>query len=156
MKIDYDELCDFYISICNMIFTEIDVFYPNTYEDTVVKYSEEYLKAYSYLQRAGLRLEQIKDIKLHNGRIYALLKNGFIKVYDLKLREINKREFKFAIFSNIIARGDKLYIFEKTGYIIETDLNLGNERILKASEITDKSFASSNAFYYDNKMISIE
>ena len=63
MKIDYDELCDFYISICNMIFTEIDVFYPNTYEDTVVKYSEEYLKAYSYLQRAGLRLEQIKDMK---------------------------------------------------------------------------------------------
>lgn len=63
MKIDYDELCDFYISICNMIFTEIDVFYPNTYEDMVVKYSEEYLKAYSYLQRAGLRLEQIKDMK---------------------------------------------------------------------------------------------
>ena len=100
--------------------------------------------------------EQIKDIKLHNGRIYVLLKNGFIKVYDLNLREIGKREFKFAIFSNIIARGNKLYIFEKTGYIIETDLNLGNERILKASEITDKSFASSNAFYYDNKMISIE
>ena len=63
MKIDYDELCDFYISICNMIFTEIDAFYPNTYEDLVVEYSDEYLKAYSYLQRAGLRLEQIKDMK---------------------------------------------------------------------------------------------
>ena len=63
MKIDYDELCDFYISICNMIFTEIDVFYPNTYEDMVVKYSEEYLKAYSYLQRAGLRLEEVKEMK---------------------------------------------------------------------------------------------
>lgn len=63
MKIDYDEICDFYISICNMIFTEIDVFYPNTYEDMTVKYSDEYLKAYSYLQRAGWRLEQIKDMK---------------------------------------------------------------------------------------------
>lgn len=63
MKIDYDELCDFYISICNMIFTEIDTFYPNTYEDMVVKYSEEYLKAYSYLQRAGLRLEEVKEMK---------------------------------------------------------------------------------------------
>ena len=49
MKIDYDEICDFYISIYNMIFTEIDTFYPNTYEDMVVKYSDEYLKAYSYL-----------------------------------------------------------------------------------------------------------
>lgn len=63
MKIDYDEICDFYISICNMIFTEIDVFYPNTYEDMVVKYSDEYLKAYSYLQRAGWRLEEVKDMK---------------------------------------------------------------------------------------------
>ena len=63
MKIDYDEICDFYISICNMIFTEIDVFYPNTYEDMVVKYSDEYLKAYSYLQRAGWRLEEIKEMK---------------------------------------------------------------------------------------------
>ena len=61
--INYDELCDFYISICNMIFTEIDTFYPNTYEDMVVKYSEEYLKAYSYLQRAGLRLEEVKEMK---------------------------------------------------------------------------------------------
>lgn len=63
MKIDYDELCDFYISICNMIFTEIDTFYPNTYEDMVVKYSDEYLKAYSYLQRAGWRLEEVKEMK---------------------------------------------------------------------------------------------
>lgn len=46
-----------------MIFTEIDTFYPNTYEDMVVKYSEEYLKAYSYLQRAGLRLEEVKEMK---------------------------------------------------------------------------------------------
>lgn len=61
--INYDELCDFYISIYNMIFTEIDTFYPNTYEDMVVKYSEEYLKAYSYLQRAGLRLEEVKEMK---------------------------------------------------------------------------------------------
>lgn len=63
MKIDYDEICDFYISIYNMIFTEIDTFYPNTYEGMVVKYSEEYIKAYSYLQRAGWRLEEVKDMK---------------------------------------------------------------------------------------------
>lgn len=100
--------------------------------------------------------EQLKDIKLHNGRVYALLKNGFIKIFDLDLKEQAKREFKFAIYSNIIAKGDKIYIFEKTGYIIQTDLNLQNERILKAGEITNKSFAADSAFYYDNKMISVE
>ena len=63
MKIDYGELCDFYISIYDMIFTEIDTFYPNTYEGMVVKYSEEYLKAYSYLQRAGWRLEEVMNMK---------------------------------------------------------------------------------------------
>lgn len=99
---------------------------------------------------------QIRDMKLYKDRIYVLLKNGFIKIFDLNLQEISQREFKYAIFSNIIAKGDKIYIFEKTGYVIETDLDLQNERILEADEITEKSFASDSAFYHDNKMISVE
>lgn len=98
----------------------------------------------------------IKDLTLHNERIYMLLKNGFIKVFDLDLKELFEREFKYAIYSNVIAKGNKMYFYEKTGYIIETDLDLQNERVLKAGEITSKSFAAHNAFYYDNKMISVE
>lgn len=100
--------------------------------------------------------EQIKDIKLYKDRIYVLLKNGFIKIFDLNLNELASREFSFAIYSNIIIKNDTIYIFEKTGYIIQTDLNLKNEKILKASEITNKSFANQSGFYFDNKLIRID
>ena len=63
MDFDYEKLCDFYGGIYATIFKEIDVFYPNTYEGLTVRYSEEYLKAYGYLQRAGWRLEEVRDMK---------------------------------------------------------------------------------------------
>lgn len=100
--------------------------------------------------------DDIKDVTLYKGRLYVSLKDGFIKVLNLELKELIKREFRFAIFSNIIAKNDKLYLFEKTGYIIEVDTQLQNERIYKASPITDKSFAGSNAFYYDDKIINLD
>lgn len=98
----------------------------------------------------------IKDITLYDGRLYVSLKDGFIKVLDLELKELIKREFQFAIFSNIIAKNDAIYLFEKTGYIIEVDKELQNERIYKATPIKNKSFATKDAFYYDNKMIDLK
>lgn len=98
----------------------------------------------------------IKDITLYNGRLYVSLKDGFIKVLDLELKELIGREFEFAIFSNIIAKHDHLYLFEKTGYIIEIDTQLQNERIYKATPIKNKSFAGKDAFYYDDKMIDLK
>lgn len=63
MKVNYYELVNFYTVIYNTIFNEIDLLYPNKYEGLIVKYSDEYLKAYGYLQRAGWRLEEVRDME---------------------------------------------------------------------------------------------
>ena len=135
MKIDYDELCDFYISICNMIFTEIDVFYPNTYEDTVVKYSEEYLKAYSYLQRAGLRLEQIKDMKQYYDEEdfkYFGLENLYIVRNKIE-HYLNDVEIEFA---------DSVYTYNQYDDIYAD---------FKKERLTTK--ASEKVAYYETKLL---
>ncbi len=100
---------------------------------------------------------QIKDVIAYQNKIYILLKDGNIEITDLDLQPINKKEFKFAIFSNVIPKGDYLYIFEKTGYLIKTDLNLNNSKIIELNnEIEDKSFAGKDAFYYDNKVLKLD
>ena len=63
MKIDYEEVCNFYGGICNAIFNEIDIFYPNKYEGLTVKYSDEYLKAYSHLHNIVLQLDELHNMK---------------------------------------------------------------------------------------------
>lgn len=60
MKIDYEEMVNHFTNIYQTIFTEINVLYPNLYEGMIIKYSDEYLKAYSWLQRAGWRLEEME------------------------------------------------------------------------------------------------
>lgn len=99
---------------------------------------------------------QIKDVLSYQNKIFIFLKDGNIEVTDLELNSLAKKEFKFAIFSNIIPSGDNLYIFEKTGYLIKTDLDLKNSEVIELnSEIKDKSFAGKRAFYYDDKILEI-
>ncbi|ANE36161.1 putative lipoprotein, putative beta-barrel assembly machinery complex lipoprotein BamB [Campylobacter iguaniorum] len=100
---------------------------------------------------------QIKDVILYKNRIYVLLKDGFIEAMDLNLNSIAKTEFKFAIFSNIIPKGDYLYIIEKTGYLLKTNLDLTSQEVIELNgEIEDKSFASKNTFYYDDKILKLD
>ncbi|PSM52318.1 putative beta-barrel assembly machinery complex lipoprotein BamB [Campylobacter blaseri] len=102
-------------------------------------------------------LEDIKIIFRYQDRIYLFRKDGVIKVFDLDLNEIANNKFKFAIYTNAAISGNSLYIFEKMGYVIKTDLNLQNPEIFKLSdEISKKSFVTKDRFYYDNKSLELK
>lgn len=101
--------------------------------------------------------EDIKQVILYANRIYALLKDGQILIFDNDLNQISQTNFEYAIFSNIIPKGEKLYIFEKTGYLIKTDLDLKNPEIYEMDgEIDEKSFAGKKAFYQGNLFMNIK
>ena len=52
---------------------------------------------------------------------------------------------------------DSIYIFEKTGYLIKTDLNLENAQIYKLNdELSRLSFASIENFYHKDKFIKLK
>ena len=65
MKINYKELCDFYQDIIWKIFNCLNKDSPAVYdkENHNLKYSEEYLHAYGYLQRAEWRLSDTEEMK---------------------------------------------------------------------------------------------
>lgn len=100
---------------------------------------------------------QIKDVLIYAGRIYIFLKDGMVEILDLELNKMGSQNFKFAIFAGVIPKDDKLYIFEKTGYMFITDLDLQNAQIVELdSEISKKSFTGANAFYYDNEILELK
>ncbi|QKF64158.1 hypothetical protein [Campylobacter corcagiensis] len=101
-------------------------------------------------------IDTIKDIFLYQDRLYLFSKDGTAKVYDLALNKLNEEKFRFAQFSNIIAKGNKLYIFERQGYMIVTDLNLKNRQIFELDgDIDETNFASENVFYHGDEYIEI-
>jgi len=99
---------------------------------------------------------EIKDVLVHNDEIYIFKKDGTIVRTDLMLKEQNKVNFKFAIFSAATIINNKLYVIEKTGYVIKTNLDLIGAEIYEFSdEIKDKSFMGNGAFYYDNEYVNL-
>lgn len=100
---------------------------------------------------------QIKDVLIYSNRIYLFLKDGMVEILDLELNKLGSKNFKFAIFSGVIPKNDKLYIIEKTGYMFVTDLNLENLEIIELdSEINKKSFTGVDAFYYDDEILELK
>lgn len=65
MKIEYKELCDFYGKIIKKIFNCLNNDSPAVYdeENHNFKYSDEYLNAYGYLQRAEWRLWDTEEME---------------------------------------------------------------------------------------------
>ncbi|MCI6989803.1 MAG: PQQ-like beta-propeller repeat protein [Campylobacter sp.] len=101
--------------------------------------------------------DDIKVIDEFNGKFYIFSNDGSARVYDSNLNLLNSNKFKFAIFSNVIINQNGVYILEKTGYIIKTDLNLQNPQIFEIDdEVDDRTFASKDKFYIGDKFIKID
>lgn len=111
MKINYYEMVNFYTGIYNTIFNEITTKYPNNFEGLVVKYSDEYLKAYSYLQRAGQRLEEVRDMeKYYNEDDFRYF--GLEHLYNVRNRisdYVNNTHFEFSEMVYQYDRFDEVY-----------------------------------------------
>lgn len=100
---------------------------------------------------------EIKDVVINGEHVYILLKDGKIVLSDLNLKKIKDAYFKFAIFSSATVYNGSLYIMEKTGYLIKTDLALDNAKIYELSdEVESQIFAGSKEFYYDDYSLELK
>ena len=100
---------------------------------------------------------EIKDVVINGEHVYILLKDGKIVLSDLNLKKIKDAYFKFAIFSSATVYNGSLYIMEKTGYLIKTDLALENAKIYELSdEVESQIFAGAKEFYYDDYSLELK
>ncbi|MDR2635204.1 MAG: PQQ-like beta-propeller repeat protein [Campylobacteraceae bacterium] len=100
--------------------------------------------------------EDIKDALVSDERVFVFTKDGRVLLCDLELKVLSEKKFPFAIFAAVAAK-NKLYILEKRGYLIKSDLELKEFEIFEfTSQIDDFLFMTKDAIFYKNKFYILE
>ncbi|MDD5156755.1 hypothetical protein [Sulfurimonas sp.] len=88
--------------------------------------------------------------------IFITTKQGEVISLTPELKENAKIKFPFAHLLGIVNSGDKLYLLEKSGYVIEVAKNLLEYRVYKVSIDDGYIYLSGKVFYINNQYISAE
>lgn len=97
----------------------------------------------------------VKDVIVLENRIFVFTKDGRIILTDADLKVLKERKFPFATFAGTI-HGTYVYMIEKGGYIIATDLDLISTNIYKLpDEIETHIFTTGDTLYYKNRFFKL-
>lgn len=88
--------------------------------------------------------------------IFVATKQGEIISLTPELQQNAKVKFPFAHFLGMIVSGDKLYVLEKEGFLIELSKDLSKSLIHKVSLEEGYVFIDGKIFYVDDEYISVE
>ncbi len=137
--------------------------------DVVVK-SEKFFSNIIYLDVLGDRLvaatkkrvvsinpktmgfldKDIKDVIILKDRVLVFTKNGQVLLTDADLKVLKTKKFKFAAFVGTI-HGEFVYIVERGGFLIATDLSLISSNVYEMpDEIDSYVFTTNDKLFYKN------
>lgn len=106
-------------------------------------------KSISFLEK------DVKDVIVLENRIFVFTKDGQVFLTDADLKVLKDRKFPFATFSGTIY-GSYVYMIEKGGYLIATDLDLMSTNIYKLpDEIETHMFTTGDTFYYKDRFFKL-
>lgn len=98
----------------------------------------------------------VKDILYDANALYIFTKTGRILLTDLNLNVKKEIKFPFAMFSAVTGT-DKLYVVEKSGYLIEVDKNLESSKVYELpSEINRPLFTFKNRLFFGQHFLKIK
>lgn len=97
----------------------------------------------------------VKDVIVLENRIFVFTKDGKVMLTDPDLKVLKERKFPFATFAGTI-HGQFIYMIEKGGYMIATDLDLISLNVYKLpDEIETYMFTTSDTLYYKSSFFKL-
>ncbi len=95
--------------------------------------------------------EDVKDVIVLKNRIFVFTKDGSVILCDADLKVLKRRKFPFAVFAGVIY-GNFIYMIERGGYLIATDIDLISTNIYKMPDNIDSFlFFTHDTLYYQNR-----
>ena len=92
----------------------------------------------------------VRDVIVLKNRIFVFTKDGKVILTDANLNVLKDRKFTFATFTGTIY-GNFIYMIEKGGYVIATDIDLISTNVYKLpDEIESNVFTTEDTLYYKN------
>ncbi len=103
----------------------------------------------------GILDVDVKDVVVLKNRVFVFTKDGTVILCDADLKVLKKKKFPFAVFAGAIY-GDFIYMIERGGYLIATDVDLISTNIYKMPDNIDSYlFFTKNALYYKDKYLKL-
>ncbi len=103
----------------------------------------------------GILDEDVKDVIVLKNRIFVFTKDGSVILCDADLNELKRRKFPFAVFAGAIY-GNFIYMIERGGYLIATDIDLISTNIYKMPDNIDSFlYFTKDALYYKDKFFKL-
>ncbi len=94
--------------------------------------------------------EEVKDVIILENRVFVFTKDGRVILTDADLKVIKSKKFKFAAFVGTI-HGEYIYVIERGGFLIATDLNLVTSNVYKLpDEIESFVFTTDDKLFYED------
>lgn len=99
--------------------------------------------------------EEVRDVIILKNRVLIFTKDGRVLLTDSNLEVLKEKKFKFAAFAGAIY-GDFIYIAERGGYLIATDLDLISTNIYELpDEIETFLFTTKDTLFYEDKFFKL-
>jgi hypothetical protein len=99
----------------------------------------------------GVLDEDVKDVVVLKNRIFVFTKDGTVILCDADLKVLKRKKFTFAVFAGAIY-GNFIYMIERGGYLIATDIDLISTNIYKMPDNIDSFlFFTKDTLYYKDK-----
>jgi hypothetical protein len=99
----------------------------------------------------GILDEDVKDVIVLKNRIFVFTKDGSVILCNADLKVLKRRKFPFAVFAGVIY-GNFVYMIERGGYLIATDIDLISTNIYKMPDDIDSYlYFTKDTLYYKDK-----
>ena len=98
----------------------------------------------------------VKDVIVLEDRVFVFTKDGRVILTDSDLNILKERKFPFAVFAGVI-HGEYIYIIERGGYLIATDLDLRTVNVFKLpDEIDTMVYTTKSQLYVGNRSFRLQ
>ncbi|AFL67949.1 hypothetical protein [Sulfurospirillum barnesii] len=99
---------------------------------------------------------EVRDVIVLKNRIFVFTKDGKVMLTDADLKVLKDRKFTFATFAGTI-HGDFIYMIEKGGYVIATDIDLVSTNVYKLPDAIESNlFTTEDTLYYKNRFFKLD
>ncbi|KAA6226485.1 MULTISPECIES: hypothetical protein [unclassified Campylobacter] len=148
-------------AIIKNIVVSADYFFNNVIfldiiQDKIIATTAKKIIAITNYEQILYQDADIKTLAIGENEIFIFCKDGNIIKTDFNLKKMAEKKFDFAIFTKANIYNDALYMVEKTGYLIKSDLNLNDFQVFKLEGIEEEmSFMDGDKLYYSNKILNL-
>jgi len=98
----------------------------------------------------------IAEVAIFGRKIYLFTKEGEIIKFNIVLKPLARKKFRFAQFSAATVVKKGVYALDKQGSLIVLDRNLKQSKIYDVGEVESPVFISGSKLYKDGEIISLD